>query len=263
MTKIFITKSFKNYLVLLITVGSLYSCIPQKKLKYIQDPIVEKTIYSLNELKVSRISVNDELYIKVASLDDVAFNFFSTQGDNSRMGYSNELSISLLSYTVNDSGYIYFPILGNVFVKDLTLDEARTKFETTLSEYFNQPSVIIKFAYKRISVLGEVNAPGNYTYTKDHLNVFEALSLAGDISLHGNRREVILIRTENNSIIKQKLDLTRDACMFNNNFFLKSNDILYVKPRSSLTWSVISTPISLFLTAITTAVLVLNYVQNE
>jgi polysaccharide export outer membrane protein len=254
-----IDQKFHQLIFIVLAVIGFSSCIPQKNLEYLSSAKEAETAYKLTSKPTLRIKPYDELYIKVSSLDDVAFNFFSTQGDNSRSGFSNELSVSLLSYTVSDSGYIYFPILGNIYVQNLTLDEARINLEKELAAYFNQPTVIMKFAYKKISVLGAVRNPGYYTYTKENMNVFEALSTAGDIIVHGNRKNVYLLRVVNDSIRKIPLNLQSDELLYSKYFFLQPDDIIYVKPRGSIKWDVISVPISLIFSTITTALLIINY----
>lgn len=239
----------------------LGSCVSQEKLEFLQDPVVEKNLYQLHEKAIVKIRPNDELYIRVSSFDDVAFNFFSSQTSSNYMNYSNEMSISLISYLVNDSGFINFPILGQVFLNDLTIEEATEKLRIQLSEYFNQPTVILKLVNKKITVIGEVTVSGTYTYTKDRISVFEAISLAGDVTVHGNLKEVYLIRSLDDTIIKTKLDLTEDKILTSENYFVQPNDIIYVRPRPSAKWSVVSIPVSLVLSAITTFLLILNYFQ--
>jgi polysaccharide biosynthesis/export protein len=259
MTKSSKFNSFGLYLAILIMTILLYSCIPQTKLEYLQNPIAEKNTYKLHEKAVDRIKPNDELYIRVSSFDEVAFNFFSTQSNTNYMNYSNDVSLSLISYIVNDSGCINFPILGPVYFANLTIDEAIDKLKTQLSEYFNQPSVIMKLVNKRINVLGEVAHAGTYIYTNNQLNLFEALSLAGNATVHGNIKEVYLIRSVNDSIFKTKLNLTKDDILYSEYYYVQPNDILYVKPRTSVKWNIISTPISLALTSVTTALLILSF----
>ena len=255
----------RPYLLLLLFISITFfsSCIPQKKLEYLQDPIYESTLYNLTNTPVQKIKPNDELYIKVSSFDDLSYNFFDTQSDYSRTAFNNELALSLISYTVSDSGTIYFPILGTLKVSGLSLDELRIKMEAQLSDYFNQPTVVIKYAYKKITIIGEVNAPGYYTYTKDNINIFEALSMAGDISVHGNISKIYIIRQVNDSIQKNPVDLTSDEIVFSNYYYLLSNDIIYVKPRGSLKWNIISVPISLIFSTISTTILIINYVQGN
>jgi polysaccharide export outer membrane protein len=246
---------------ILVIILLLNSCIPLHKLEYLQDPVVEKNVFKLNEKPVNRIKQNDELYIRVSSFDDVAHNFFGTQSNTNFMNTGTDVAISLISYIVNDSGYIYFPILDHIYVNGLTIDEATLKLKNLLSEYFNQPTVIIKFVNKRISVLGEVENPGSFIYTHERINVFEALSLAGDITIHGNKKDILLLRTENDSIIKIKMNLLRDEILYSNYYYLKSDDILYVRPRNSVKWSVITVPVTLALSTITTALLLINYMR--
>jgi polysaccharide export outer membrane protein len=249
------------FLSAIALVLSLFSCISQKKLKYMQTPASDENVYLLHKKEIIRIKPNDELYIRVSSFDDVSYNFFSSQTSSNSMSFGTDASISLISYSVDDSGYIYFPIVGKIMVKELSIDEVTSKLSKLLSEYFNQPAVLVKIVNKKISVLGEVRLPGSYAYTKDNINILEALSLAGDITVNGNRKDVYVIRTVNDSIVKAKIDLTRDNLLINRNFYLKANDIVYVQARPSVKWSVISVPITLVLSSITTFILVFSYIQ--
>lgn len=243
--------------VCLIMIG----CIPQKKLEYLQTPTENENVYQLYKKEPTRVRPNDELYIRVSSFDDISYNFFSSQTSATSMSFGTDASISMVSYSVDDSGYIYFPIVGKIMVKDLSIDELTSNLSTLLSEYFNQPAVLVKIVNKKISVLGEVRLPGSYSYTKDHINILEALSMAGDITVHGSRKDVFVIRTLDDSIVKAKIDLTRDDVLVNKNYYLQANDVIYVQTRPSVKWSVISVPVSLALSTITTFILVYSYIQ--
>ena len=250
----------KKFIYILMSL-LISSCIPQKRLEYINNPVNNQNIYQLHKKPENLIKPNDELYIRVSSFDDVAHNFFNDQSNTNNMNYGNDVSVALISYSVNDSGYIYFPIVGHILVKDLTIDEATNKLKNLLSEYFNQPTVLIKFVNKRVTVMGEVSKPGTYVYTSERINIFQALSLAGDITVHGDKRDVFLVRSVNDSIIKTKVDLTKDHILFSANYFLNPDDIIYVRPRRSIKWNVVSVPISLMLSTITTSLLIINYVK--
>lgn len=254
----------KHYAPLLFILFILSSCIPQQNLDYLQDKVTGENKYPLQEEPVNVIKPNDELYINVTSFDDVSFNFFQDAGNNyARTGFSNELSVSLISYTVDENGDVFFPILGNVHLAGHTIDEARKMLMDLLADYLNQPVVILKFAYKKITVLGEVRAPGNYTYSKDKLSIFEALGMAGDMTVHGNRKEVYLLRPVADSITKYKLDLTDDNLVFSKYYYIQADDTIYVKTRSSQKWGIISVPITLAFTSISTILLIINYIQTN
>jgi polysaccharide biosynthesis/export protein len=245
-------------LLFVLMAVAMTSCIPQKKLKYLQAPVEQKTVYQTPQNSELKIKPNDELLINVTSFDDVSFNYFESQKQVGGNYGTNELSLSMIAYFVDKEGKINFPILGKFSVAGLTLDEASDLLKSALSTYFNQPNVIVKFAYKKITVLGEVNHPGDHTYTKNQINIFEALGLAGDMTIHGNRSKVILLHTENNQTTKTGIDLTRDDLVFSKNYYLQPDDIIYVEPRNSVKWATISVPFTLIFSTITTALLVWN-----
>lgn len=247
----------KRLALLLISVGFLLpGCIPVKDLEYVQGDISATNPSKVTEAPVQRIKPDDELYIRVSSLDEVAYNFFGNQSDMRSQVSGTEISVSLISYIVDDSGYIQFPILNKINLANLTIEEAAQKLKTSLSEYFNQPTVLMKFVNKRITVLGEVRRPGLYIYTNNNMNIFEALGLAGDITIDGNRKEVIVLREEKGQVFKQSFNLLEDNLLANSQYNLQEGDIVYVKAKKSATWRAVSTPMSMFLGSLTAAVLI-------
>jgi len=177
------------------------------------------------------------------------------------MNFSNDVSVSLISYDVNDSGFVNFPVLGYISLGGLTIENATEKLKTMLGEYTNQPTVLIKLVNKRISIIGEVARPGHYVYTKSRLMIFEALSMAGDVTLFGDKRKVYIIREEDNTVQKIPIDLTSDSTISGKEFFVRQNDVVYVPPTQSKTWSLESVPWNLVLTSISTLILILSYLN--
>lgn len=235
------------------------SCLPQRNLEYVRTPVTDSLVYHPPVPEKVLIKPNDELYISVTSFDATSFDFFGSKADMGRTGFSNELSVSLISFTVDPDGKIFFPVLGKVQVGGSTLDQARDKLTKLLSDYFDQPSVVIKFAYKKVSVLGEVRVAGNFEYSKSRITIFDALAMAGDITTFGDRRDVIVIHNKNNRVVKRTVDLTNDKSTFSDLYYVQPDDIIYVKPKRSLTWNVVNTPLSIVLSAITASMLILNY----
>jgi len=253
-----ISHSLASALVLLLVASS---CISQKKLEYLQGKEQPVVSYSIAELSEPVVKPGDELYIRVSSFDDVQYNFFGSQSENRQMSLTNDVSVSLISYDVNDSGYVNFPLLGYVKLSGYTLEEATEQLKILLNDYTNQPTVVIKLVNKRVSVLGEVVRPGHYVYTKNRLMLLEAVSLAGDITVFGNKKRVMIIREEGNSVKKILVDLTQENLMATSDFFIKQNDVIYVPPMQSRTWSLEAIPWNLILSSITTFILVLNFIN--
>jgi polysaccharide export outer membrane protein len=246
------------YFFLLIVIALFGSCVPQRKVVYVQSPN-EKAEYEflVKNKRSLRIEPFDMLYISINSLDQSGYNFFHQESGGTMT--VSDASLSIMSYTVSDSGTITLPILGKLKLQGQTLDEAANSIKNFTKNVLNNPIVSVRFANSNITVLGEVLRPGTYPYFKEQLNIFYALGLAGDITEYGNRRKVTLIREKNKIINKYQLDLTKDEIFKSDYYYLRPNDILYVEPLRIRRFGMKEYPFTLFFSAITSAFLILNY----
>ncbi len=211
--------------IALIVLYILSSCVPQKNLKYVQNVFDQNNNVFTNERQAKTIQPDDFLYIQVLSVDDKTASIFS----NSTSLMTN-MDINTISYQINNEGYLEFPFVGQILLKDLTLKEAKTKIESALSQYVSNISVNLKFVNNSITLLGEVGRQGRYTFPTDQVSVFDALGLAGGIGDYGDRSKVILVRETNGQIEYRTLDLTDKKIASSVNYYLKPNDILIVEP---------------------------------
>lgn len=138
-------------------------------------------------------------------------------------------------FEVNAEGYISYPYIGKLKVEGMTRRGLETYITNFLQqeEYINDPVVIVRFVERHITVLGEVKKPGVYEYENDRINILEALSMAGDMTIFGERRTVKLIRENEGKTSTHLLDIT-DRNLYNNPYFyLQQNDQIYVEPITS------------------------------
>ena len=131
---------------------------------------------------------------------------------------------------VDDKGYINFPFIGTIQVKDLTINEAKAKIEKSLSVYLNNISVMVRFVGNKITILGEVNGPGEYSFYDEKITVFQAIGFAHGISNFGNKEKVTLIREKDNNIKYYNIDLTKKDIVASDFYYLLPNDIVIVNP---------------------------------
>lgn len=207
----------------LIIIVLIFGCTPTEKLKYTINS--EGSINKFkNERSEKTIQPYDYLYIKLYSLDQTTSEIFNGRNE---YGYSNE---QLQSYEVSGDGYISFPFIGKISVNDLTIEEAQKKLETELNKYLTNISLRVRFVGNKITVLGEVNNPGNHTFYDEKITVFQALGLAGDISVWGNKTKVTLLREVDDVINYYYLDLTNKSIVESEYYYLLPNDILIVDP---------------------------------
>jgi polysaccharide export outer membrane protein len=254
----------KSILLLVISVLTFTSCIPLRDQIYVQD---KEALYLEEEFANPKsdnvIKAFDELYIQVNSFDEQSINFMDIRSGSLSSGARSAADISLISYKVDESGFVELPILGKINLKGLKEEQAAELIRTELESYLNSPSVKVKFVNKRITVIGAVNNPGLYFYTQEYINVFEALGLAQDISLSGNRKNVVIIRENNNIVTKHRINLTDKNIFSSDYYYLSSNDIVYVEPHRRTVWGIETFPYALILSTISTFILVSNYIQNN
>ena len=232
-----------------------FSCVSQKRMIYIQQKENTETYTShRSELLIKPF---DLLYINVSSLDQQGYNFFSQ--DKGAMTVTSEL-LNVISYTVSDSGEVKLPVIGKLKLNGLSLDQAEQAIEVAYRSYLNNPSVSIRFVNNLVTILGQVNKPGTYPFQTPHINIFNAIGLAGDITEYGNRKRVTIIREEKNNEIKRfTLDLTKDDILQSNNLYIRPNDVIFIEPLKTRWWNMQHFPFELIFSAITTAILVLSY----
>jgi len=252
-----------SYLIVVLVFGILTSCVTQHEVEYLQKK--DKTLRAYDEAKVLdyRLKPNDELYIQINSLDDPTANVFSnsTGQQSSAMMGIDPYGASLVSYAIDKEGYLQLPIIGKILVKDKTLSETSLVLTDSLSHILNQPIVTVKLVNRYISVLGEVRSPGHFPYSQDKLTIYDAIGMAGDMTIFSNRKEVTLARNENgkNSLIK--LDLTNPEILGSNYYYIRPNDMIYVKPLKKRIWGMSEFPFALVLSTLSVTLLFYSVVQ--
>jgi polysaccharide export outer membrane protein len=224
-------KSIITYLVLLSVI--LLSCKPKQSMVYMSNHNMEEEV-SKAKFQGLHIQEGDVLLILVSALDEVAvkpFNLNTTNkvGSTSTSGPNQYVQPS--EYLVNENGYINFPVLGNVYSKGMTQVQLKEELESRLKRYLTDPLVTISLKNFNISVLGEVKNPGQKESSTQKLNIFQALSLAGDMTDYGDRKSIKLVRTGDNGTDEVvNLDISRSDIVNSPYYYMKQNDVLYVQP---------------------------------
>jgi polysaccharide biosynthesis/export protein len=242
--------------------GLLTSCVTQKELEYMQDKNKDVKSFKEAEFPDYRLKPNDELYIQVSSLDEAAAGIFANSKENAYyVGTMQPYGASLLSYSVDKDGYLNLPVIGRIPVEDKTVSEVSEVLKDSLSHVLNQPIVSVKLVNRYVSVLGEVKNPGHFNYSQDKLTIYDALGLAGDITVYGNREHVILVRNENGENKRINVNLNKSEILAADYYNLRPNDIVYVKPMKKRFWGMEQFPYAVILSTVTTALLIYEVLQ--
>ena len=214
----------------------LASCATNKRAAYIQQVQTDIPTDIEQDYQI-RIKPLDRLTVTINSKDpELAAPFNAASSYNSLNGlssYSSSSNGNLQILTVDKEGKIQLPIIGEIDCDGLTRNELAKKIENTIREngMVHDPIVIIQFADVKFSFLGEVARPGQFSITKDRISLFDALAMAGDLTIYGQRENVALIREENGMRTVHYFDLKKPDILASPYFYLQQDDVVYVTPN--------------------------------
>ena len=233
------------------------SCVPQKKMLYLKEAQMmaeNQSINYVNERSVNyKLQPGDNLYIRFVNITD-AQSAASLTGDfGNRAQVSSDAAIYLQSYTLDEEGCIELPLVGRVELKNLTVDEAKDVLQTALDKYVNQTTIIVKMSNFNLTILGEVNRPGMFKVYQSQINLFEAISLAGNMTNFAKNDAVKIIRQTDNGSEIITVDMGSADILSSPYYYLKPNDIVYVEPLKIKQWGFTSFPYSTVLSVISLA----------
>ena len=233
------TGLFLSFLILFM----LASCGTSKNVVYFQDMQPGKSEITLPAPLEITIRPEDKISIIVNSRDPQLTDLFNLPyvtrqlGQSSSYGrsYSNGNNQGVSGYTVDENGDIDFPVLGKVHVAGMKREEiaAHIKNELVTKNLVKDPVVTVEFMNLCISVLGEVNNPGRFAIDRDRVTILDALSMAGDLTIYGNRQKVLILRQEDGQQRVYGINLTSGEHVYTSPaYYLQQNDVVYVEPNN-------------------------------
>ncbi|MCZ2085135.1 MAG: polysaccharide biosynthesis/export family protein [Flavobacteriales bacterium] len=183
--------------------------------------------------QISTIQKGDQLVVFVSSKDMEVVRPFN-------QNYYNNLAPTSVSspntekvYLVDSNGNIDFPVLGRLNTEGKTLEQFKSELTNLVSKYVKQPTVTIRLANFKVTILGEVNRPGQYSIPDAQTTLLNAIGLAGDLTLYGKRDDILMVRNENGQMTKARIDLM-DSNFINSPYFsLKQGDVIYVSSNKT------------------------------
>jgi len=237
---------YRVFLKLLFVVGvigiAFTSCVPKKKMVYLQSENDSPDSVFLYERIDYKLQVNDIIDVKIVSLDDEVNKVFnsSTGGNMSQVAQTANLGdlYYITGYNIDDSGNVYLPIVGAVNVVNKTLKEAQNAIEKKVDRYFSKYFLAVKLGGIRFSALGEFKRPGKYTILQNQATIFEAVALAGDLLMVASRHDVKIIRQYPEGTKIHTIDLLDKGLIHTPYYFIQPNDVIYVEPLKAKSWGV-------------------------
>jgi len=255
----------------LLALTLVSSCLSRKDLQYfdytqaISDSI---PAYFPGTPGLYKLAPNDILSVRIKTEDPKFAQGFNLQGE---MGFNmgSPGANYLNSYTISDSGMVNLPIIGEMFLQGLNLEEARAAIQEKVNKFLIGATVVVHLVNHRISILGEVRNPGFYYLYFNQLNIFEAMAMAGDVTNIADRSNVVLIRKREGGSETIALNLADMNVMSSPYYYLAPDDVVIVMPvkqkapRANFDVAgVMNTAFSGISTIVTVALFILNLNRN-
>ncbi len=217
-------------LFILLLVFFVFSCSSKKSVLYVQD--LNNNLQYKNDYSEHVVRADDILKISISTDNPETMQMFSAS-TRSEFNDSRE-SLTFKGFYVDKEGYINYPSLGRIKVSGFKTTEVRTLLYNKLVELqiFVDPNVDVKVLNLNFTVLGEVKNPGKYFFD-NNINLLQALGVAGDLTINGNRNDIKLIRDINGTKDIYTIDLTKSNFLENNIYQIFSGDIIIVNPNTS------------------------------
>lgn len=225
----------KNLLsALCVAILTLSSCGSVKDIAYFQNKVVNDP-EAIDKHAGIVIQPKDMLSIVVSSRNPELVAMFNLPVVSYMAGseiVANGGQQRLMGYVVDNDGQIDFPVLGTINVAGLTRWELSELIKKRLLDdgLLTDAVVTVEFMNFKVSVIGEVNNPGTFTIEGDKVTVLQAISLARDLTIFGERENVTVIRERNGERTMYEINLC-DVSMFDSPaYYLQQNDVVYVQP---------------------------------
>ena len=224
-----------NWVLVAAFAFSFASCSTQKYLTYLQD--MEYGVpYDVLPMQEIHLQPGDQLSIVVNCKQPelaIPFNIMNSSlyTDSMSSSASSYTRDNDFRYTVDQNGCINFPLLGDLLIQGMTIEEVEDFIERRIKEesYISDPIVTAVFKNFQITVLG-VAGTGNYTINKDRLNILEAIAMIGTIPNTGMIDDIMVIRNQDGFRTAYSVNLKTKDLFESPVYYLQQNDIIYVKP---------------------------------
>lgn len=180
-----------------------------------------------------RIEPADELLITVTSEVPEATIVYNLPLTNPATGNnltSPQATAQQQTYIVDKEGNINFPVLGKIHVAGMTTKAISEDLTRKIAEDVEAPYVRVELVNFKVKVMGEVMKPASVKVEGERISILDALAEVGDMTIYGQRDNVLLIREENGVKNYYRIDLTCSDILESPYFYLKQNDVIYVQP---------------------------------
>ncbi|WP_370391185.1 polysaccharide biosynthesis/export family protein [uncultured Winogradskyella sp.] len=224
----------RKILIPVLAIALMYSCGSRRDIVYFQDEPMKEGL-SLSQPKELIYKTDDILSITIAAEEPESVRPFNLTVPSNNVNDASRLMGQqiLQTYLIDYDGNIDFPVLGKIKVAGLTRPQLTALLTERISIYVNNPIVNVRLVNFTITVIGEVNRPGSFTIQDERITLLEALGLANDLTIYGERKDILVIREVDGEKKFAKVDLRSINAINSPVYYLQQNDVIYVAPNNA------------------------------
>jgi polysaccharide export outer membrane protein len=206
------------------------SCIPHREILYLQDKESDMEFNQLSQITGKYIlQSNDYLYIQVSTFDPRISEFFNAAQKSSSGSSGEDSNFSM--YLIDDDMNIDFPYAGKINLAGCNIANAKEKIKKDLEPFVKDANIMVRLGSNHFTILGEVRSPGQKRMHKDQITIFEAIGMAGDLTVFGKKREIQIVRPIAMGISKTfTVDITDKKLINSEYYYVYPNDLIYIRP---------------------------------
>lgn len=231
--------------VLLVFAVTLASCFGSKPVAYFSQGVIDTSKYQVIQNANQVIQKGDQLSITIYSDNPEATAIYNQAGNGAippatsssvtktlSQSSPNSSSVPSAGYLVDNNGNIYLHAIGQVKAEGLTKDQLNDVILQKLSALgvLSNPYVVTRFSNLKVTILGEVKAPGVFSLPAEKASILEAVGLAGDITDYGRKEKILLIREDQGKRSYHRINLLDPNVFTSEYFYLRQNDMVIVEP---------------------------------
>lgn len=273
-------KNLKLFLLpILLLLLNLASCVPNKRIIYMQErdaaesPLKYASEMMPYDVEEYKLQYNDIVDISIRTSSKELNELFSLfDSDNVRGNMMMQGAISggdaffMTGFNLDERGMVELPLLGEVQLSGLTLQEAKLLIEGRMTEFVNREDMFVRVRLGgiRYSALGEFRRPGKHNILQNRVTIYEAIAYAGDLTEVAKRDDLVLVRQYPGGTRMYRIDLNNKNILTSEYFFIQPNDMLYAEPmkiRELGTGVNFVQTFSLAVTTLSAVLLVLNIIN--
>ena len=266
-----VVSTLGKFSILVIMIASS-GCLSNKKLIYLQSKPLEGEVSTSgklipHEIDEYRLQYNDVVDITMKTTSPELNEILSVSTTENQIrnlgGLNSGDAFFLNGYTIDDQGMVDLPLLGQLKLVGLTINQAKQEIESKITQFITKDNyyVRVRLGGVRYSALGEFVKPGKYTILQNRVTIFDAIANAGDMTTVAKRSQVLLIRQYPEGTRTHKINLLNEKIMESEFFFIRPNDIIYAEPmkvKQLGTGMTLAQSLQLALSVATVAFLIIN-----